>query len=476
MSDHLWQPYNHLVTHIVPGPKSTSYFIPFVLLPTALCIPPSWLSKWQIASLFFPLITACLFHSWIFMNGVDVISINTIQWSFVLLICYDPRKTFRRIRVRSVPVDQRSVPPSRKVDGKHGDGDTEWQYWEEPYPTLISDRIRWVMTLLPSLRLSNWKTGDAAHDGSQPLSPMSRASFTKQALFVLFQSLVILDITSFLTRHDPYFHFQQGIPSTSVDDPWPLPALYPSSTPLSLLSWISPRIIRSMIVGSQAYALITQGGSIPCLPVIYLNYLGLWPDEWSPHTWPPFFGLFSAVWEYGLRGLWGRWWHQTNRYLATPGKAFAEKVLGLETKGMGVWACGVVSAFAGSGIMHMGLVPPEPRDTDMGAMDMRWRVAGFFWMQALGLWVEFPAEKTLSLLLHGIGSLHAGEEGLKGPRMSGLGRRLREVLTFTWVIVWLSFTIPILVEPFKQLGYWKYPPLPISAVGYLEGRGWWMWP
>ncbi|KAL9594287.1 MAG: hypothetical protein Q9219_007114 [cf. Caloplaca sp. 3 TL-2023] len=47
-----------------------------------------------------------------------------------------------------------------------------------------------------------------------------------------------------------------------------------------------------------------------------------------------------------------------------------------------------MSAFLLSGIMHMGLIPPRPRGTITTAMQMRFYIAGFFWLQILGIGIE----------------------------------------------------------------------------------------
>lgn len=118
----------------------------------------------------------------------------------------------------------------------------------------------------------------------------------------------------------------------------------------------------------------------------------------------------------------------------------------------------VLSAFALSGVMHMGLMPPEPRGTGMGPMEMRMKVAGFFWVQVLGIGVEVFVEGVLGMKVSRWG---------KG----GLGK----VGRMLWVVVWLSYTLPLLAIPFRELGYWRYPPLPVSAVAWVSGRGWWVW-
>lgn len=429
--------YLDLVTHVVAGPKSVSYFIPFILLPTALCIPPPLLSKWQLASFFLPLIVAFQLHAWSRMEGLDVISVNLIQWSFVLLVCYDPRLTFNRLR---------SPPRSR---GK----ESQTERFEEPYPVRLRDRIPWVLTLLVSLRLSNWKVGELSHDRKQPVKPMTRAKFCRYAILLAVQSFLILDLTSTWVRHDPYFH----TPGMGMDDAWQSP-MVEKSTYLSIFSNLPPRIPRTAVLAGQAYACITQGGSLPVIPVIGLNAIGLWPDEWSPHTWPIFFGSFSAVPETGLRGLWGTWWHQTNRYLSIPGRSLAQAI-GISTRSTLGYILQVVSAFSLSGIMHMGLIPPRPRGTAMTAMAMRFSVASFFWAQILGIGIELGAT-TLIQKTFGRSSLPT----------------TRKLCTLLWVILWFSYALPLLADPARELGYWTRSVLPVSIINRLSGGGWWVWP
>ncbi|KAL8925822.1 MAG: hypothetical protein Q9208_003319 [Pyrenodesmia sp. 3 TL-2023] len=437
--------YYILVTHIVAGPKSLSYLIPFILLPTALCIPPSKLSKWQLASFFFPLIVAFQIHAWSCMEGVDVISVNLTQWSLVLLVCYDPRSAFRRLRSRLCnSVDSAFSGQAEKDD--------QPEYVEEAYPGLLRDRIAWVLTLLVSLRLSNWKIGDPSHDRKQPVRPMTRTKFFQYALFLAVQSFVILDMTSTWARYDPYFH----TPGMSLDDPWQDATLQRSAYLLPFQK-LPPRLVRTTVLAGQAYACITQGGSLPILPIIGLNAIGFWPDEWSPHTWPIFFGPFSAVGEKGLRGLWGTWWHQTNRYLSTPGHSLAPAV-GMPTRSTLGYMMQVVSAFSLSGVMHMGLIPPRPRGTAMTAMGLRISVASFFWAQILGIGIELCISRLIEKVL-----------GRLGPSL------LWKSCTLLWIMLWLSYTLPFLAIPFRELGYWKQPVLPISLINRLSGGDWWVW-
>lgn len=437
--------YHDLVTHIVAGPISLSYFIPFVLLPTALCIPPSILSRGQVTSLFLPVIIAFQLHAWYAMGGLDVISVNLTVWSFVLLVCYDPRSTFSRLllyRQYSVAPEKARTPLNR----------SRLFYVQERYPASLSDRIPWVLTLLVSLRLSNWKIGEPSHDRRQPVRPITRMEFCVYASFLALQSFLILDVTSTWARHDPYFHTS----GMSIDDPWQL-STTDNSKYSSLVRRLPPRVSRTLVLAGQAYACITQGGSLPVIPIVGLNAIGLWPDEWSPHTWPIFFGPFSAVGRRGLRGLWGTWWHQTNRYLSTPGRSLAQ-ASGIPTGSTLGYMMQVVSAFSLSGVMHTGLIPPRPRATAMTAMEMRFLVASFFWIQTLGIAIELCILKATRRIHVQISS-------------SALGR----CCTLVWVMLWLSYTLPLLAIPFKELGYWRYPLVPISMINWLSGRGWWVW-
>ncbi|KAL8969615.1 MAG: hypothetical protein Q9197_004245 [Variospora fuerteventurae] len=376
------------------------------------------------------------------MEGLDVISINLIQWSFILLVCHDPRSTFRRLR------------PSRRNDGKEEiERHNQMNYLTEAYPSNLTDRIPWVLTLLVSLRLANWTIGDISHDRKQPVKAMSRTKFCRYASFLAVQSFVILDITSTWAKHDPYFHTT----GMGLDEPWQdTPTKSPSL--LSLIQAVPPRVPRTAVLAGQAYACISQGGSLPVIPIVALSGIGLWPDEWSPHTWPIFFGRFSAVSGKGLRGLWGTWWHQTNRYLSIPGRSLSQ-ALGIPTESSPGYMLQVMSAFLLSGVMHMGLIPPQPLATAMTAMEMRSFVASFFWLQILGIGIELGVLKF-------VGRYHVG---LTSP--SSFGRWY----TLLWVMIWFSFTLPLLAIPFRELGYWRYPPIPVSIIGWVCGGDWWVW-
>ena len=480
--------YNHLIRHIVPGPNNISYFIAFLLFPLALLIPPSILSHRQLYTLFLPIIYALQLRSWWQMGGIDVISVNLSLWSFALLALKDPRRDFTRIRIRT-----RSPLPKRTKDDKKQNTTSITETWDQPYPPNIQQRLPWVLTLLISIRFTNWKINDPTHDSRQPTLPnTSRLAFTRSALRHIITGYVLLDLTSSYTMLDPYFH----VSNTSIDSPLPYPLPFSFALPsflhplihllsplldplldplLNLLQHILPRTIRTTILATQIYALIPPAFLLPTLPAIALNAQGYLPDEWSPHTWPPFFGPFAAVSGYGVRGLWGRWWHQFSREVC--GVVGRVVVGGRDEEGRGRDGGGVeesvgegtrrekendwvkylitaASTFFFSGIVHAGLIPPHPLKTTLSATQMRLYIAGFFWLQVFGFAVEIVAARVF-------------------PRTKG--GRVRETLVLLWVFAWLSITLPMIVVPSRELGYWDVWPVPVSFVRWGWAGRWGRW-
>ncbi|MCJ1479911.1 hypothetical protein MMC06_000065 [Schaereria dolodes] len=327
------------------------------------------------------------------------------------------------------------------------------RFWEESYPSLIPNRIAWVLTLIVSIRLSYWKTGDLLHDKTQPPRRITRLVFLRYALTTIVQSYIIVDAAAFYNLHDPFF----AHPTMSIDTPFPPPE---KGMPiiLVLLRMLPPRLVRSASVAAHAYGLISLGGAFPTIFNVLANKLGLIPELWSAHTWPIFFGRFSAVWERGLRGFWGTWWHQTMRYLTSaPGRSLSRR-LGYPEHSLVDYALRTTTAFAFSGLVHAGLVPPEPLFATKPAWKIRLYIAGFFWAQIPAIGVELL--------------------------VSRFGRRFFpnawkqwwvKILAVTWVCSWFSFTIPILAVALKELGYWRSYPFSLSVWQGLSGRGWFPW-
>ncbi|KAI9714612.1 MAG: hypothetical protein M1828_001149 [Chrysothrix sp. TS-e1954] len=477
--------YYTLVNYYVPGPQSISYFVPIILLPTALALPQSVLShRWQIL-LVLPICFASTVHAWIAMGGVDVISVDALLWALFLLALKDPRREFKRIwRLRPSEAAKLDdlVLVSEDQDGPRANGDAKFsveseeatgsssdddrrlakdapRVYAQTHPTGALPRIKWTLNLLASTRLHRWLINDPHHDrhqlrlASQP-SP-TRTSFVLLLLLPLCTNVfLIAPLTIQLFRHDAYF-----LTSLPVSTPFhPTPST-PTTTAF-LQRALPPRLLRTLTLGLYAHHALSMGFLLPAPLVVIGNYLTLStlpPSTWSPHTLPAYFGPFTSVLDTGLKGLWGRWWHQHMRVMASaPGDWVADR-LGLAGSGRPRWALKVVSGFGFSGLTHMGLVPPLIRGTG----PLRCGIAGFFWMQGLGVLVESAVGVVWGAWVGG------GRKGDRGWVMRGL--------RLGWVLVWLCVSIPLLRAPFRELGWWMLYPPPDGWVapwfqGLLDGR------
>ncbi|KAK4542980.1 hypothetical protein LTR36_005978 [Oleoguttula mirabilis] len=479
--------YHYLTHHIIPGPQSVSYFIPLVLLHIAILIPRSSLPQWQSISLFMPVIVGCTAHAWWEMGGVDVISVDRLLWALLLLVLRDPWKDFRRVirgggdvkgggnankagmEIRTgVPaaadgggVSEQTTaliqPTNHEVDRK-ADLDSNKADWsvrmeDQPYPATLYSRLSWVAVLLISIRLTNWKINTPSHDRSQPRLPAfhSRTAFAKHAVLSFIRGYIILDLTRAYISHDPYF----TDPTVSIRSPLPSP---------TSLQLAPPQLLRSLVVGAQAWALLSQMFYLPCLLPVGLHALGWLPDEWSPHNWPPYFGSPRAIFSQGVRGFWGQYWHQTMRWsVSGPGYALAN-MMRLGSGSMLRYAVISAVAFGLSGVVHMGLVPPEPLHATVNPNTIRLCVAAFFWVQPLAMFGELLVARIFARTT----DLQYWQHG---PAL-----RLRMLANGVWVIAWFTLALSLLGEAGRQLGYWRVWPVPVSVWQGVRGAGWVAWP
>lgn len=457
--------YTHLTHHIVPGPQSGSYFLPLLLLPVALLVPRTRLSRWQSIAIFHPIMALASAHAWWRMGGVDVISVNALLSALLLLVFKDPWTDFKHVTHQATSKGEKSTHATTGQRKETTDASAKGSGVEAPallsgnydirgngqsYPTSLSQRLLWVGTLLASIRLNNWKIGSPSHDKGQPPKPAfrSRTSFVAQALISFIRGYLILDLTRAYISYDPYF--------TDLSIP------ISSSLPFSHFPWghVPPQLLRTMIIGAQAWALISQMFYVPCLLPIGLHALGLIPDEWSPHTWAFYYGPPSVIFSHGVRGFWGQYWHQTMRYTSSgPGYAIADALRLTQGSPLRYGTITTV-AFGLSGIVHMGLVPPEPLHATVNANTIRLCIARFFWVQPIAMVLELAALRLW--------------KGMHGSD-SRPDVRLR-LLTGAWVICWFAICLPLLGEAGRQLGYWRVWPIPVSLIRGMSGEGWIVWP
>ena len=434
--------YTYLTRHIVPGPQSHSYFIPLILLPTALLIPRNVLSKWQSICLFMPCIVASTVHAWVQMNGVDVISVDVLLWSLYLLALKDPWKDFRYVGLTQKRQAQRQPSENAELLDKR-------ECARGSYPHALPERLPWVGTLLVSIRLHGWKIGQAWHVERTGRFGASRAGFVKKSVTSFARGYLVLDLARAYQTLDPYFYDL----STSM------------SSPLSFdgIQILPLRLFRSLIIAAQAWALLSQLMYLPCLFLVGLNAMCCLPDDWSPHTWQPFFGDPKVILDRGVRGFWGQYWHQAMRvFVSAPGEAIAD-FLKLKRRSTLRYVVITTIAFGLSGIIHMGLVPPEPLHSTMEVNAIRLHIGAFFWIQPVAIIAEVCSARMLSRSI-GLDVLN-----------EGVGLTLKRAVNLTVFVMWFTFCIPFLGEAVRQLGYWRIWPVPISLWRGLRGEGWIVW-
>jgi len=460
---HIDLTYRYLTHHIVPGPQSLSYFVPLLILPIALCIPRHILSKWQSIAIFMPIVAYAMIDAWRCMRGIDVISTNQVLWCLYFLALRDPWEDFSLITpARSLKENDKAgqIGHNSYANGStstdHGDKNNTATRIQTYPPTLIQ-RIPWVLRLLSSIRLNSWLINLPSHDTHQPPTPAfrSRKAFLAQAALSFTRGYLILDLTSAYTSLDPYF----TNPKISIHDPL---LLSPRIASRLGVAWPYTVPLRALVVGAQAWALISQLFYLPAIFPVLLNGLGILPDEWSPHTWAAYYGPASTIFDYGVRGFWGRYWHQTMRHsCSAPGYALADAG-GLSRGGARLGRWGVVSgvAFGLSGVVHAGLVSPEPLHSTIGVNKIRLLIAGFFWLQPIAL----LAEAVVSRLVRAT--------GLLWPRT----RWIKRVVNAVWVLGWFVLCLPLLAEAGRQLGFWRYRTVPFSLWRYVRGQDPVIWP
>ena len=419
--------YFELVNTIVPGPQSLSYFVSPALLVIGLLIPPHVLSHNALACLFMPVVLVATIDGWRCMGGVDVVSVDTLWWCLLFLVFKDPKKDFRRVL----------------EDGS-----------EEAYPERgLWRRLQWVGILLSERPLTCWKIGEKRHDRKvlRPYIQQSREKSVWSIVRVLVPTLLMLMPLALQSKaNDPFFQ--------TAGQPLSMPFAASSGTPQAiyyLQSLIPPEILRPATQGLYTYCLMIVLFLPPFLLPVVLTYLFASPNaHWSPHTWPrPHFGPISAVFDSGLRGLWGTWWHQQMRHaVSEPGRWLAKK-LSLTKGGFARYASICVSAFLLSGVTHMGIVPPQPRYAGVfDAWNLRLKVAGFFWVQPFGILLEVKMV----------------DPALRCIRW----RTLRRTLRVAWVLAFMGFAFILLLDPFMEMGCWRLWPPPITSppiYGLLKG-------
>jgi Membrane bound O-acyl transferase family len=384
--------------------------------------------------------------------------------------------------------DQRG--PSEKIvgpkDEKSGEKSvTQQSVWDEAYPVgegSFGRRVNWVLTLVWSFRYTGWKTkADAKAQGLREVQ--SRTTFIVKNLAIFILCWLWMDTTAYYNRTDPFFNGTSSklngplsvdlenwaarfylenlmleTNRTKIKYAWFFFENYyePCVEKCSPFIFFLRQTFRLTIMGTQFTASIALAYSgftllftfmlVPVLPAVWT----------SPARWPGPFGSLSAIFDAGLQGHWGTFWHQSLRnILLSPGRWFADKIgyTGQDTKR---YATMLIVAFVLSAFVHAPVAAYNNRKSE-GLSMMK-----FFWAQgALVLFETQVFDRVLPTT-----------EPEKRKDLSKWFVRFSRYMRITWVAVCVYYTLPFAVTAFQAAGIYEHYPVPISPWHGLKGKGW----
>jgi len=363
-------------------------------------------------------------------------------------------------------VDGGSVVKGDVVDGRKKEKDMEiedWEYYWEPYPDKLLERIPWVMDLLINFRYPGWDCQIPPMPSLPPAiqrslkqevdtSSKTGRSFTglrrfdtRRELFryyfpIFVAGYLILDAVDVVMMKDPYFIFG---PTTYALPP------HLAKLPPALLV-----LLREAISG---VAIVTSLEMVFLLPImgVLLFPPGTFGISGEPYYFPTAWGSVTNILDKGLNGLWGSWWHQIFRFAFAAPTNYVIKKGYVKAKSQAARIVATVFAFGISGMLHMGGSYSQLPHTHI------FHPVVFFSLQALGIILQ----STFCSFFR--------------PQIERMPRWVRRAGNGLYTFLWFYKTGPWLADDFARGGVWLYEPIPISPLRGLglggEGDGWWCW-
>ena len=406
--------------------------------------------------------------------GIGLLNAWAVLWSATLLVFNDARGNFGRIEVQKGEVEREAdgnvdgVPDgsstsreeskdqslkSRDANGHIGQpGKGKVVPTKATYQTLpptVYHRLDWVLDLVSNFRGLRWKhqlsglpppppsiqkrLADPSLPPPKPASHLTRAELLRRDLPRFLLSCLALDGLKTVTLQDPYFW---GLPpSTPSPFPWPV------VTRLALsLTFVYTSLLTIFLLA----------------PLVFGVLLG--PQYIGQHAWPwlypSYFGPPSQVWQKGIAGFWGGWWHQLFRYAFEQAGEFVAGGLEWDKKTQRGTILRVFMAFFCSAVLHACASYTTLGDTRP--------VRGpfvFFMLQPVGIIMQRAVTGWMRKV------------GLREKMPLGL----RYIGNMAVVLAWCLLTGPNISDDFAAAGIWLYEPLPMSPLRGLRGEGWWRW-
>ncbi|MCJ1275534.1 hypothetical protein MMC21_003337 [Puttea exsequens] len=411
--------------------------------------------------------------------GIGLLDAWAVLWSATLIIFCDARGELRRIEEAEVTYakDRKDLDPEQKdatgaVTGAEPHENDSVQkrsstknanqatststrsrmattFAYQSLPTTFLHRLDWALDLVSNFRGVRWTHAISTvpppplHISNHLLDPvpkppnqesyLTRRDLLRQTIPRFIFCVFALDVLKTLTMHDPYF-LSFG-PST------PSPFPYPRTTRTALSLLFAYTALKSIFL---------------LAPLTFAIILG--PEQIGAHAWPwlyaPYFGPASQVFDHGIAGLWGGWWHGLFRFAFEQAGDSAEQAVGWGRKEERGMLLRVMVAFGCSAALHAcasytSLGPSKPL---MGS-------ALFFLFQPVGI---------------------IGQRAFTGwMRKKGWRERMpvsvRRVGNLAVVVAWCALTGPLVADDFAATGIWLFEPVPISLFRGLSEEGWWRW-
>ena len=344
----------------------------------------------------------------------------------------------------------------------------------QPYPTKsLADRLSWVGDIFCNFRGMGWNfqisglpplplfvRKDLENSSSIKISQEDsnigrngtrRHDTRRELVYATLQSLatwyIVLDFLKVFMMKDPYFW---GL----VDQPPPsyLPKFVRTSgffTHSYRLIFSHAGVIAVMSMGGAFLGLVMGG-------ILGPQALGVRGESWMyPDTW----GAHSNIFNRGLAGWWGEYWHQTLRLgFDAPSKKL-NAALGIDHKSWQGRLIQLVSAFTISGMVHASGSYTEVSDSRPLTGSFL-----FFSLQPFGI----AAQAGIAYYLEQIGVLK------RTPKV------VRQTVNLVYVYSWFYFTGHLLCDDFARCGIWFVEPVPVSPLrifvyGSEADDGWWCW-
>ena len=351
--------------------------------------------------------------------GLNGVMITAFATNFLLL--RDPRQ----IR-RATPIYEGHKHRVNGTKPANTGNDSIWK-WQGP-PDKPRERLCWITDLIACLRALKWGWDPREGKELPPAVAFTREHSLRRHIINFCWSYLGLDIIKCIMMEDPHFLGDIACPA-----PPHLIHLLPWS--LHTYRMLLPAV--GIVCSIQFY--------FTCWAIIQMapgpRILGI---NGTPIMYPAIHGSPAATLSHGLRGFWGRTWHQMFRaHFQSIGDALAKFVAGLsedkKTLRSGITICIV---FALSGILHgcgsyTMLGATRPQDA-----------FAFFALQPVGIGVQFVLASLVKTYVPG----HAQRVPVQ----------MAANLAFAFFWLWATFWL--LADDFSRGGMWLFEPVPVSFV------------